>query len=283
MKKYRRKEGTAIYIFYADVYLLQNLWMDYIALTGANYFLRRGKGTGRILLTAMASSVGSLSVAVTVKDENLRVLLTHFILNTVMVIVGFGKCRGRDFWENWAVTYFAVIVLGGVAGMLKQALPGLPAGITYAVCAMMLTLLFRYLNQRRNFGTHLYPVLLKNREKNVECRGYWDSGNQLKDPYIMQPVSIIRAETAGRLTEPGVDLVRYVPYQSLGKKDGLLAVVGLESMIIYDGKRKIKVSPAQVGIADPGIFEQKEYDLILHASLLTEPGRKKAEGRKEEK
>ncbi len=34
-----------IYFFYADVYLLQNLWMDFIALAGANCpFAAQGKG-----------------------------------------------------------------------------------------------------------------------------------------------------------------------------------------------------------------------------------------------
>ena len=194
-----------------DVYLIQNLCMDYIALTGVNYFLRRGKKKRRMLATAAVSSVGSLCVTLVVRDVNLRILL--------------------------------------------------------AVCAVIFTIVLCWLNRRREFGSHIYPLLLLHRGKQVECKGYWDSGNQLRDPYAGRPVSIVSAHIAGKLLERDVDPIRYVPYRSLGKKDGLLAVTDLDAMVLHDGKREKRVSPVQIGIADDDLFAHREYEVLLHASI----------------
>ena len=129
-----------------DVYLIQNLCMDYIALTGVNYFLRRGKKKRRMLATAAVSSVGSLCVTLVVRDVNLRILLSHFVWNTFMVWLGFGMCTGKAFLENWAATYFSILFLGGVTEMSAQTVPQIPVWISGAVCAVIFTIVLCWLN-----------------------------------------------------------------------------------------------------------------------------------------
>jgi stage II sporulation protein GA (sporulation sigma-E factor processing peptidase) len=63
------------------------------------------------------------------------------------------------------------------------------------------------------------------------------------------------------------DFIRYVPFSSLGAKDGFLPVTDVEELIIYNGKRAECIRHAAIGAADRGLLEPKEYDLILHASL----------------
>lgn len=257
-----------------DVYLIQNLCMDYIALTGVNYFLRRGKKKRRMLATAAVASVGSLCVTLAVRDVNLRILLTHFVWNTFMIWLGFGIGTGKSFLENWAATYFSILFLGGVAEMVAQTVPQIPVWISGVVCAVIFTIVLCLLNRRREFGSHIYPVLLLHRGKQVECRGYWDSGNQLRDPYAGRPVSVVSAHIAEALLERDADPIRYVPYRSLGKKDGLLAVTDLDAMVLRDGKREKRVSPVQIGIADDDLFAHREYDVLLHASIPVPSGKR---------
>ena len=83
----------------------------------------------------------------------------------------------------------------------------------------------------------------------------------------MPEVSIVSAHVAGKLLERDVDRIRYVPYRSLGKKNGLLAVTDLDAMVLRDGKSEKRVSPVQIGIADDDLFAHREYEVLLHASI----------------
>ena len=49
-----------IYVFYADVFLVQNFLMDLLAIVGVNRFLRRQKKLWRLTAAAAAASVGGL-------------------------------------------------------------------------------------------------------------------------------------------------------------------------------------------------------------------------------
>jgi len=59
-----------------------------------------------------------------------------------------------------------------------------------------------------------------------------------------------------------------VPYCSLGNTNGLLSVYSAEKMYIYQGKNRLEVEPVVFGIAESGLLEKKEYDVILQASML---------------
>ena len=55
--------------------------------------------------------------------------------------------------------------------------------------------------------------------------------------------------------------------RALGAEDGLLAVMDVDEMILQDGRQMRRYEHMAVGIAQKGLLEDKEYDLILHASL----------------
>ena len=56
----------------------------------------------------------------------------------------------------------------------------------------------------------------------MEIMGYWDSGNQLRDPYDHRPVCILSRHMAAKILNPKKDRVHFIPYCSLGQKEGLL-------------------------------------------------------------
>lgn len=50
--------------------------------------------------------------------------------------------------------------------------------------------------ERRVYGNHIYPAELKKGERHIRLRAYWDSGNQLTDPYTGQEISILSGSVA---------------------------------------------------------------------------------------
>ncbi len=265
----RKNEVRKIYVFYADVFLMQNFLMDLIAVTGANFFLRRHRKYRYLIAASAAASVAGLLLLLTVKNAMLYAIASHFLLNTAMVLVCFGRCGKKEFLENWAATYFVVILLGGTLEWLSEnrvlsrecLLLGI-AGI-FGVYGILL-----YLMQRRDFRNHVLEVQIKKCSRCLFLKAYWDSGNQLRDPYTGQGICILSEEKAKELFEQKNDRFRLVPYRSLGENAGMLWVTDVDELLLFDGKKTIRVAHVAVGIADAGLMENREYDLILHASFL---------------
>ncbi len=258
-----------IYVFYADVFLIQNFLMDLIAVTGANYFLRRHRKYRYLLAASALASVIGLFLLLVVRDAVLYAVTSHFLLNTGMVFLCFGRCRKREFLENWTVTYFIVILLGGTMEWLMQnhvlSRKSLLLGIAGALSVYGILL---YLMHRRDFRNHILEAQLKKRESCLPLKAYWDSGNQLCDPYTGQKICILSREKAKDFFDEKKDRFRLVPYRSLGETAGMLWVTDVDELLLFDGRKTTRVAHVAVGIADEGLLENREYDFILHASIL---------------
>ena len=147
------------------------------------------------------------------------------------------------------------------------------AGMTFfwiqaVIAALILSVVTWYLGRRKQFGNQLFPVTLVHRGHAMEIMGYWDSGNQLRDPYDHIPVCILSRHMAAKILNPKKDRVHFIPYCSLGQKEGLLPVTEITCIKIQNGRHEVEIRPATVGIANEGLLEGKEYDMILHASML---------------
>lgn len=243
--------------------------MDYIALTGVNCFLKREKSIKRLLFAAAVSSACSLGLVLLVRNPDLRLLILHFPVNVAMVVLAFGKCKKKTFFESWAVTYFFVILLGGIVELETEWMGTARIfWIQAGLAAVLLSVITRYLGRRKQFGNQIFPVEINNRDKKIEVCAYWDSGNQLKDPYSGKPVSILGKKEAEKIYASKEDGIRYVPYCSLGKTGGLLPVFTADRLTISTPDKQVTVKSAVIGVAEDALFEKREYTLILHASFL---------------
>lgn len=248
---------------------MQNFLMDLIAVLGANFFLRRHRKYRYLIAASAAASVVGLFLLLTVKNVMLYAIASHFLLNTAMVFFCFGRCGKKEFLENWTVTYFVVILLGGTLEWLSEnrvlSREFLLFGIVgiFGVYGILL-----YLMQRKDFRNHILEVQIKKCGRCLTLRAYWDSGNQLRDPYTGQGICILSDEKSKSFFNQKDDRFRLVPYCSLGESAGMLWVTDVDELLLFDGKKTIRVAHVAVGIANAGLMENREYDLILHASFL---------------
>lgn len=256
-------------MFYADVFLLQNFMMDLIALTGVNYFLRRRRKYTYLVFAAALGAVIGLFLLLTVKNRMVYAIISHFVLNTGIILGCFGCGDKREFWENWLGMYLVTLLFGGVI----EWLDGVWLLSHNRILLLLLAILgvggmLLYLMKRRSFGNHILSAMICKRGRQLEVRGYLDSGNQLRDPYTGKEVCIMSKCRAQEFFDVTEDRFRLIPYRSLGENEGLLWVTDIDELLLYDGHNKRHFSHVAVGIAEDGILEGKEYDLILHASFL---------------
>jgi len=220
-------------------------------------------------MVAMLTSVLSLLLHIYILNTGFRTILLHFGLNTGMTVAAFGWKDRRFFLENWLFIYLAVLFLGGV--MEWEESLGIPASFFWVkaiVVAVALTGVTIYFMQKKNFMEQIFKVDVIHHGRTWELSGYWDSGNLLQDPYNGKPVNILQARLAEQIFSESVDYCRLIPYCSLGKVNGLLSVYNAEKMYIYQGNERLAVEPAVFGIAEEGLLEGKEYDVILQSSVL---------------
>lgn len=258
-----------IYVFYADVFLAQNFFMDFAALYGVNFFLHRHRKKRQLAAASMMGAVAGLILLLTVKNKIWYTLLSHLLLNTLMVCAAFGRNTLWEFVENWAVTYLVFLLLGGMQEWLGESrirpyvsIPALLLGI-FGVYGIL-----RYLMRRKDFENHIMEARIKKRGESLAVQAYWDSGNQLFDPYTGQGICILSKEKAGEIFDEKQDRFRLVPYRSLGENEGMLWVTDVDEVQLYDGNKTLCINRVAVGIANAGLLEGKEYDFILHASFV---------------
>lgn len=110
-------------------------------------------------------------------------------------------------------------------------------------------------------------IPLKNQELHIKA--LVDTGNHLTDPISGAPVCIVSEAAAGALTEYFLpERFHAVPYQSVGKKSGILQAYELPELIIEDSYREIHRKKVMVAICNTGISQESIYQMILHPQLL---------------
>ncbi len=77
------------YEFYADVFFLTNVYLDFLAVYVVSEILRQKKKILRYVLCCAASSLAGCILFLTVSNYDLYLLCIHFIVNPGMVFLCF--------------------------------------------------------------------------------------------------------------------------------------------------------------------------------------------------
>ncbi len=243
--------------------------MDFLALLFVNYYLRRQKKRTHLLFVSFLFSALALIVLIWMGNTWSYMLAAHFVLNTAMVIWAFGYHGKKYFLENWAFSYFAVILSGGIfQWLVSLSIPFLGFVGMAAATALLGSAVLALLKMRKRRGSHIYPAKLTVNGRSFCVQAYWDSGNQLFDPYTGKSVHILSDEKLYGIIKKEDMLFRYVPFSSLGEENGLIKVINVDELLIFDESEVVRLESAAVGVANGVLFAEKEYELILHASVF---------------
>ena len=243
--------------------------MDYMALAGTNHLLhRKEKNTKLIVVAFVASGIGLLFLFF-LKSYSWYLGITHLVLGPAMVVAAFGKVGRRSFFENWGVCYLMLLLLGGVWNLLNRECQGI-AMETGKICVVVLIFVtcVDYLARRKKRAAHCYTVWISHQGKRKKIYAYWDSGNQLMDCYTKEPVHVVSKKCIEEFEKDGPLPYRLVPFCAIGEKQGCLKVATLEEMEILEKEHSIQIRPVVIGVAEDGELDNREYQMILHATAL---------------
>ena len=264
------------YELFIDVFFLTNLVMDYFLLRTVNRLL----GCTATRLRSLAGGVfGALALSLIViiwlpERQILNTILVHVVINTIMVKFGC-KIKGwNKLLQGVLALYLISSLFGGffVLFRQKEPVPDFPTFLFLAVASyLVITAAIQGYNRLKKKEKNCYEVVLYAGGKCREVRGFYDTGNRLKDPFSGKPVSIVKEGELLSLLKDGDRshmTPHYIPFCSLGCKSGVIMTVTLDLLTIRNEKESKTVKRPVVAIEKGNGSFAGDCQMILNPDLV---------------
>lgn len=259
------------YKLYVDIFFMVNFMMDTILLLIVKKMILCSVSYGRILLGAATGAMLTCVVATGLPGRTyLQWILFYGVINTLMLKTGLRIRWGRELLKGWIFLYIASFLLGGIFLVFR---PYLRVGSLFFLLAVLSYYLVQgiwkilLLLTRRN---HDYcEVELYLGKQSFRSKALIDTGNTLRDMVSGQPVNVIERQVVEQLTAEGRPLrFRYIPYHSIGKKEGIMPLIRLDRMKIIEGTHFKWIEYPLAAISEERLSEEN-YQVILNPDILT--------------
>lgn len=258
------------YELYVDVLFLVNFMMDYILLLIVRKMLQCTATHGRICIgAAVGSLLTCLVVVLPIPYAVVKLILFHVLVNTCMIRVGLKIKTIRSFLKAIIMLYIGSFLLGGIMEVFR---PYVRVGSLFLLIAIigyyLVVAIWKFISYMQRWNQCHYVVDLYLGSEKYQIKGMIDTGNGLRDPISGKPVNILDRHTARQLLgEEDLKDVRYIPYQSIGKKTGVLPAVQLDRMCIRKDT-DCWVEKPLIAISEETISKGGEYEMILNPNLF---------------
>lgn len=258
------------YELYVDVLFLVNFMMDYILLLILKKMLKCTATHGSICLgAAIGSFLTCIVVILPIPYAVFKFILFHVFVNTFMIRVGLKIKNIRCFVKAYFLLYIGSFLLGGVLQSFAQYVR---IGSLFFATAIggywIVSKVWDYIAELQKVNQIYCEVDLYIKGEKYRVKGIIDTGNRLRDPFTNQPVSILGRDMARKLLgNEKVSQVHYIPYHSVGKKEGILPAVKIEQMCIHR-EDECWIKEPLIGISDEEISAGGEYQMILNPNLF---------------
>ena len=266
------------YIFYADVYFIQNFMIKMAVLYLALYCNKRCdvtetlKGVGKIAIASVLGTLFEIMGLIIGNDYGIFVVLVNVLELPLMFLVIVGWKRKKVFRLILAGYFFTMLINGILEALWNQFGEG--GGFLFFLlfsCGAVVIGVRIWKNYTR-MQKGVFQVRLLHRGKHTYVKGFYDSGNRLIDPYTKKGVHIVSEDCVADLglleKEVEEEKAVYIPYQALGNETGLLKVYYIDELNveIENGRKTIQNCP--VGVTKDNLFEGKNYEMILNEEVF---------------
>ena len=237
-----------------------------------------------------------------------KFLISYIVICALMIRISFRVQKIRDLIRGVVVLYLITYCVGGVvsslyyqretffyyADALKENLFGemdfLYLVVSVLIATICILIIVRFLRHQRQMSKEIYEVWLTRNQVCIHTMGLVDTGNCLFDPITGKPVIVVEMSLLEEALEPSLynDLktivkfedssyhinsenatkIRLIPFQSIGKKRGILPAIILDEVEIRKDTQFLCSKKVIAALYDDMLSQTKEYQVILHKSLL---------------
>ena len=258
------------YELYIDMFFVVNFTMDTILLLLLKKAMACPVGYRRLMAGAVLGTVLTCIAVIMLKKRSLlEFIVFHGVINVSMIKTGLGLKWGRELFRGWVILYIESFLLGGVLQFAKQYIRRGSVFFVLAVISYYLVSgIWKILLLFSEKGNHYCEAEVFWEGRSCRLRALIDTGNTLYDPVSNDPVSVIDQIFLMRLTEGKVpEQFRYIPYHSIGKKEGVMPVLRVEKIQIIRGGNRINVEHPLVAVSEEKLGSEN-YQMIIHPDIL---------------
>lgn len=258
------------YEFYIDLFFLKDFFLNLLALS---LTASMGRLRGRPWKLAVSSAAGSLwscaLLVIPVMPFWLELFLTVFLAGSFMAAFSFSLRGMKEILKADALLVVSVLMTGGFLTFLGEYfwLSGTESLGILAAVSLGSCFLFKGMLAERERGRERVPVWLYYRGKKREFLALVDSGNRLREPVSGKPVSVISFEDCKGFCDV-LSSVVYVPFRSVGVKEGVLPAVIFEKMEIYREGRLFEMERPIVAVTREPLSVNGDFTMLLPEELI---------------
>ena len=260
------------YIFYVDVYFMQNfiikiavlylsLWCNKLSSHVATI-----RGLGKIVLAALLGTITEILGLLWSSSYDVFILCVHLLEVPLMMRFVLGKER-RKLLPIILSGYFFIMVINGFLEILWNQFGEKGSYLFYLIFSCVVIIVgFRIWKNYTRMEKGIFHVELIHKGSMITTHGFYDSGNRLIDPYTGNGVHII-SEQLLKCLDLQEETAVLVPYQALGKK-GIIEVYYIDELMIEGEKGRIIRQKSPLGVTKDNLFEGKKYEVILNEEVF---------------
>ncbi len=276
-------------VIYADILLAVNWWIDFLLLAGVGY-LTGGIGKGwRMALGSLCGGISGFIIFLPKLSIFLSMVL-KLAIAIIMTLVAFGIKEKKRFIKQiiWlfalsagmagccSALYFFVAPIGLTVynGTVYYPVPPLLlVGLT-ALCYCIMRLGEWWLRRRIPSGS-LYQITVEQNGRSVTLTCFYDSGNQLTEPFSGCPVVVAERKALSTLDGSNATVAdlppgwRVIPFESVGG-DGLLPAFLPQKLILSTSGKRMTVEGCYIALCEQ--LGHEEYQALIGPSLCERIG-----------
>lgn len=274
------------YVVYLDVFLIINIFMDFLILVIAKSLIKPQTTLLRCVFGAgMGGILSVISLLFPYKTIWLRFITSYIIICFVMCRIAFRVKGIRSNIKNMCIVYGVTFALGGAMNALyyyttlgfviNRILSGeyiktvnVMRFISIALLTYIITDLVVKCFNKKGADKRIYRVNLYAMGKEVTINALLDTGNLLFDPISGRKVHIIEYEAVKDIVNKENGFYRVIPFNSVGKERGLLDAVEVDYMEIENGDLpSVKIEKPIIALYDKKLASDGKFEGLLHSSI----------------
>lgn len=242
--------------------------------------IETGKEIGKICIASFIGTLIEIIGLLLGCSYSVFVIIGHFLQVPLMTSFVLGKDR-RKMLQIVIAGYFFTILINGILEALWNQFGEHGGYLFYLLFSSSAVLVgVRMWKNYIKMQKGIVQVQLSHQGSQIQIKGFYDSGNLLRDPYTGKGVHIIleqRVRELGivrmekvmdELEETQNSLSVRIPYHALGNQAGLIEVYYIDEMIVEGEKGRIIIQNCPVGVTKDNLFEGKKYEMILNEEVF---------------
>lgn len=285
-------------VVYIDVYFAVNTIFNFAILALVSRVQKHRQRLLRLLAGAAAGGLGAaIILCFSVLPPGLGAALQYGLLPFAMVFLSFGFLDKKSFFYQLLSFYGISFLMGGGLLAFRQEGEGMKSLLAAGtVSFLVLWGVLPEWGRRQKELQNEYEVAVSFGGCWIRGNALLDTGNRLREPVSGKPVVLteLSAIEAGlpeglrkmlndwsqqkslgeglwQTGEEEMEIyrkIRWIPYQAVGTKRGLIPGVEALEMKVGTGKKSCTKEGVMLGIVFEPLAAQGEYQFILHEDIV---------------